>query len=78
MTGASNTQERAHLSEPLAAQAVVRYRLQDDGPVLGRVVANAEMSQFVGDHVVDERRRRHDGAPVEAERAVRTTPARST
>ena len=39
----SNAEKRAHLSEPLAPQTVVRDRLRDDGPVPRCVTANAEM-----------------------------------
>ena len=73
----SDSEERTDLAEPFAAQAVVRHRLCDDCPVLGRVTAHAQVSEFVGDQVVEDRGRGHHGAPVEAQRAVRcaTRPA---
>src|SRR5688572_29700157 len=37
-----------------------------------RVSTNAEMQQFMHDHIVYERRLRHDNAPVESEGTIRT------
>ena len=87
----SDSEERPDLAEPFAAQAVVRRRSCDNRPVLGRVTAYAQVSEFVGDKVVEPQLPRrptraksgqdcgrgHHRAPVEAQGAVRcaTRPA---
>ena len=65
-----DAKEWADLSKPLPSQAVVRHGLGDDGPILGRVAADAEVGQFVGDDVVEEGGRGHNRPPVEAKRPV--------
>ncbi len=62
----SDSEERPDLAEPFAAKAVVRSRLCDDCPVLGRVTAHAQVSELVGDYIIENRWRGHHGAPVEA------------
>ena len=67
----SHHQSRSKLPQPLATATIVRHRLRNDPPVVGPMVAHAEVCELVGDDVVDERRRRQDCAPAEAKRAVR-------
>ncbi len=57
--------------QPAAAGGIVRQDLRPPGPRSGVVPGNLQVRQFMHHHVVDDRRRAHDEAPVELEGAVR-------
>ena len=61
--------------EVLAAHLVVRKSALDMAPVLGRVVHEFEVGEFVDNHIVYEGGFCHDDAPVEAYAAVRGAAA---